>query len=764
MDASGARHRMMKAFLFLFFHACLPLVLSNSNTAGDGDLVRSDPRQQQSRRDEKAVVEIQIYTADSRNALQFQFYGSPYINGPFGKATSFDESKGSLDLHAIYLNGYGCEPLSTLKNVEATLKRKKPFALFVKRGKCPFLQKMENAGNAGASALFIVNQLNSLYANDGKNGSRILKDMCDVFAHVEPGEVDRLSCDSSTDSCGNGGGSSGCHSGVCLPFRAKAGMSLQSCCLDDKLMAMYIDKIPNLAKQVPSIFVNVGDGIKLAKLFNASSGDLLPLVQNFATDSYTPFTLSIRPREVKKFDLGVLIVGMFAVITIVISTYRSAKVERMVSNLKYGPSKGSRGNGDNTDSTNVESIAEMLLARSNQPERQTLSSREVLATVAFSAFSMAVLYGLIKLGVNIVTIFNFWFIAVTASSIDVLLLNPFLTPYYSNREGPLFAHLNSHIVNTKYLKLTNEMVLRFFVSLTLPVWWYIAMFNNAGYTWVLQNTLGAFVCCYLALILRLPNLKVGTICLILFLVYDVFMVFLTPFIFGGESIMMEVATAGGRNVPSTKQTNTSVVPSGGSAGSATQLTTCHRNPGERMPLLMQVPHFNEWPGGYAMLGLGDIMIPSLFLSLALRFDYHYGNNPCCANGKRRHMEHRNVVAGIEFTGCNQSSTGVCFRPTYWVICIFFYAIALCLANLANIYQLTIAGVKGQPALMWIDPLLIIPTILVAKMRGQYAEFWHGVSNASNSTYDQLADAEDTEDLVDAEDPTNADGIEISNIT
>ena len=59
--------------------------------------------------------------------------------------------------------------------------------------------------------------------------------------------------------------------------------------------------------------------------------------------------------------------------------------------------------------------------------------------------------------------------------------------------------------------------------------------------------LGAFICCYIAMILRIPNLKVGTICLTAFLMHDVFMVFLTPFIFGGESIMMEVATAGGRN-------------------------------------------------------------------------------------------------------------------------------------------------------------------------------------------------------------------------
>ena len=63
--------------------------------------------------------------------------------------------------------------------------------------------------------------------------------------------------------------------------------------------------------------------------------------------------------------------------------------------------------------------------------------------------------------------------------------------------------------------------------------------------------------------------------------------------------------------------------------------------------------------------------------------------------------------------------------------------------------------------MWIDPLLIIPTIIVAKARGQYTEFWHGTSSAGNSTYNQLADAEDMEDLVDdIEDPANADSVEM----
>merc|ERR1712146_522315 len=100
-----------------------------------------------------------------------------------------------------------------------------------------------------------------------------------------------------------------------------------------------------------------------------------------------------------------------------------------------------------------------------------------------------------------------------------------------------------------------------------------------------------------------------------------------------------------------------------------------------------------------------------------------------------------------------------FRPTYWVVCIFFYSVALCLANLANLYELTIAGVKGQPALLWIDPLLIIPTILIAKSRGQLNEFWHGSSSGqrSDSNYSQV-NSEDEESLLRSNGEDHSSGI------
>ena len=61
---------------------------------------------------------------------------------------------------------------------------------------------------------------------------------------------------------------------------------------------------------------------------------------------YTPYTLTIKLRIARKFDFGILLVGIFAVFTITIATYGSAKVERMFSNLKYGNRRNNANNNN----------------------------------------------------------------------------------------------------------------------------------------------------------------------------------------------------------------------------------------------------------------------------------------------------------------------------------------------------------------------------------------------------------------------------------
>lgn len=41
---------------------------------------------------------------------------------------------------------------------------------------------------------------------------------------------------------------------------------------------------------------------------------------------------------------------------------------------------------------------------------------------------------------------------------------------------------------------------------------------------------------------------------------------------------------------------------------------------ESLPMLLELPRLWDYTGGYAMLGLGDIVIPGLLLSFAHRYD------------------------------------------------------------------------------------------------------------------------------------------------
>jgi len=110
------------------------------------------------------------------------------------------------------------------------------------------------------------------------------------------------------------------------------------------------------------------------------------------------------------------------------------------------------------------------------------------------------------------------------------------------------------------------------LGLVAGVAWVVT--RNALYSWPLHDALGIALILLLFRTLRVSTLKVACILLPLCFAYDIFMVFVTPLIFGGESVMVDVATGG--------------------AG------------GEPLPMLLRVPRFGAPRGmqGYSMLGLG----------------------------------------------------------------------------------------------------------------------------------------------------------------
>jgi len=158
--------------------------------------------------------------------------------------------------------------------------------------------------------------------------------------------------------------------------------------------------------------------------------------------------------------------------------------------------------------------------------------------------------------------------------------------------------------------------------------------------------------------IRLPNLKYSVILLSLFLIYDVFWVFISPLFFG-KSVMVDVAE---------------------------RVTTS-------LPLALAMPHFFDI--GYSLLGLGDIVLPGLFI--------------CFVYGFEDYLRQR-----------NRRKPGV----SYFVIVLIGYTVGFAATLLSFVIMK-----KGQPALLYLGPFTLIPVILSAWFRDQLKEMWEGVNGS-----------------------------------
>eukprot|EP00929_Paragymnodinium_shiwhaense_P085088 TRINITY_DN4554_c0_g1_i1.p1 TRINITY_DN4554_c0_g1~~TRINITY_DN4554_c0_g1_i1.p1 ORF type:complete len:527 (+),score=101.08 TRINITY_DN4554_c0_g1_i1:140-1720(+) len=137
-----------------------------------------------------------------------------------------------------------------------------------------------------------------------------------------------------------------------------------------------------------------------------------------------------------------------------------------------------------------------------------------------------------------------------------------------------------------YGSISRAEVLSAVPSLALVVTWVIL--RNTEYGWIFQDIIGAGFLCSIQRTLRLPNIKVATVLLSIMFFFDIFWVFISPLLFRGKSVMVEVAKGGGT--------------------------------GESVPMLLRLPPFGEEFGSYRMLGFGDIALPGLLISYLRRHD------------------------------------------------------------------------------------------------------------------------------------------------
>ncbi|XP_012584878.1 PREDICTED: signal peptide peptidase-like 2B, partial [Condylura cristata] len=186
--------------------------------------------------------------------------------------------------------------------------------------------------------------------------------------------------------------------------------------------------------------------------------------------------------------------------------------------------------------------------------------------------------------------------------------------------------------------------------------------NEDQWAWVLQDALGIAFCLYMLKTIRLPTFKACTLLLMVLFIYDVFFVFITPFLTkSGNSIMVEVAT--------------------GPSDSATR---------EKLPMVLKVPRLNASPLAlcdrpFSLLGFGDILVPGLLVAYCHRFDIQV-----------------------------QSSR------VYFVACTIAYGIGLLVTFMALALMQ-----RGQPALLYLVPCTLITSFALALWRRELGMFWTG---------------------------------------
>lgn len=264
-------------------------------------------------------------------------------------------------------------------------------------------------------------------------------------------------------------------------------------------------------------------------------------------------------------------------------------------------------------------------------------------------------------------------------------------------------------------------------TLGWAVWW-LAVRQSANYAWFLQNVLGFALLLEIQRLIRIPTLRISTILLSLAFVYDVFWVFISPYIFQ-RSVMVEVATGG--------------------------------DSGQGMPMLLIFPRLNDELGGYSLLGLGDIALPGFLLTYLLRYDILKRLRTLSARPVRvpvggGHLDledldldevdkelvdpaalSRQLRSDEDYDGlaswvreemdrgccngnfCARIGCWGCWRWGYFTTSLLGYLAGLVITNIA----LAASG-SGQPALLYLVPCTLGLVLVLAWRKGDLAEMWN----------------------------------------
>jgi len=427
----------------------------------------------------------------------------------------------------------------------------------------------------------------------------------------------------------------------------------------------------------------------------------------------------------------------------VAATGRTAQVMELQNHLTVNSSNNAMAPESN------DAINQRNQGQHQQSNQSNSSSLEITVYHAlfFLVFASAMLF--ILFFFKIYALVRIFYGFGCSGAVAQILFSPFYS--FLIRLAPFLSPLkNSACLNVKFCDMNNLRyidALSFLSGYALGITWLYVGFTSTDpssniFYWITQNILGASICILFLSLLRLNSIKVGTVLLVAAFVYDIFFVFITPYIFRGESIMISVATSGGP-------------PAG-------DLDFCEKYPnedecqgGDPLPMLFAFPRIADYRGGSVLLGLGDVVLPGLLISFAARLDCARHLLEYCTKKatevskdmrRQQHNHQRqrnsNETAGLqndENDTPEDDSDGTflehCKRHTfikirqqiyfsfskgYFYPLIISYALGLLFAYI-GVYVMK----KGQPALLYLVPMNLGTMICLGKMRGELTDLWDG---------------------------------------
>ncbi|XP_021961059.1 signal peptide peptidase-like 3 isoform X2 [Folsomia candida] len=231
-------------------------------------------------------------------------------------------------------------------------------------------------------------------------------------------------------------------------------------------------------------------------------------------------------------------------------------------------------------------------------------------------------------------------------------------------------------------RFTGAELMSFSLSITIVCVWVLT-----GH-WLLMDAMGMGLCVAFIAFVRLPSLKVSTLLLTGLLLYDVFWVFFSSYLFNAN-VMVKVATRPAENPM-------------GLVARKLHVGGMFRN---YVPPKLSLPGKLVFPsmyttGHFSMLGLGDIVMPGLLLCFVLRYDAY-------KKSQAIHLGELGVPTPNHLS-----------RISYFHCSLIGYFLGLLTATVSSeVFK------AAQPALLYLVPFTLLPLLTMAYLKGDLRTMW-----------------------------------------